>query len=363
MSIEIQLRQALADFDLDLDFSLSDNSVTALFGPSGAGKSTVINLIAGLQRPQHGRISINGTLVEHTRSNISLSPQRRNIGYVFQQARLFPHLNVEKNLLFGWQRAEHRASQTEISHLVTLLGIGSLLSRKPAALSGGEKQRVALGRAILSNPDLLLLDEPLTGLDHKRRDEILPYIERIRSEQQIPILYVSHSIDEVTRIADYLHIINRGKIVAKGSVSEVFSRIDLYPITGRFEAGAIIDGRITKHHRSLALSEIGFGRQTLTVPMVDAGVGESIRVRVRARDIIIARHKPEDISANNILQGEILDIRSGDGPYADLQLQCSDTRLIARITRHSAERLQLNVGATVYAVIKSVTIDRRAIRT
>ena len=362
MSIDIQLRQPLADFELDVDFSVRSNSVTALFGPSGAGKSTVINLIAGLQRPREGRITINGKVVEDTQARISLSPQTRNIGYVFQQARLFPHLNVERNLLFGWRRATDRANQTQISHLVKLLGIESLLHRKPAALSGGEKQRVALGRAILSNPDLLLLDEPLAALDHKRRDEILPYIERIRSEQQIPILYVSHSIDEVSRIADYLQIINRGKIVARGSVSEVFSRIDLYPITGRFEAGAIIDGEIARHHAALALSDISFGKQTLTVPLVDAEVGESIRVRIRARDIIIARHKPEDISANNILQGQILDIRAGDGPYADLQLQCSDTRLIARITRHSAERLDLQVGATVYAVIKSVTIDRRAIR-
>ena len=253
MSIEIQLRQPLADFELDVNFSVKSNSVTALFGPSGAGKSTVINLIAGLQRPREGRIIINGKVVEDTQARISLSPQSRNIGYVFQQARLFPHLNVERNLLFGWRRATDRANQTEISHLVKLLGIESLLQRKPAALSGGEKQRVALGRAILSNPELLLLDEPLAALDHKRRDEILPYIERIRSEQQIPILYVSHSIDEVSRIADYLQIINRGKIVARGSVSEVFSRIDLYPITGRFEAGAIIDGEIARHHPSLAV--------------------------------------------------------------------------------------------------------------
>ncbi|MGR8949195.1 MAG: molybdenum ABC transporter ATP-binding protein [Gammaproteobacteria bacterium] len=362
MSIEVQLQHPLADFELEVDFSIQANSVTALFGPSGAGKSTVINLIAGLQRPHHGRIEINGTVVEDTNNNISLSPQRRNIGYVFQQPRLFPHLNVEKNLLFGWRRASNRADKAEVDRLIDLLGIESLIHRKPIALSGGEKQRVALGRALLSNPALLLLDEPLAALDHKRRDEILPYIERIRSERQIPILYVSHSIDEVTRIADYLHIINRGSIVAEGSVSEVFSRIDLYPITGRFEAGAIIDGKISRHLPDLALSEIAFGKQTLTVPLVDASLGESIRVRVRARDIIIARSEPQGISANNILRGEILDIRVSDGPYADMQLQCGDARLIARITRHSADRLELAEGASVYAVIKSVTIDRRAIR-
>lgn len=362
MSVEINLRHPLADFTLDVQFSIESNSVTALFGPSGAGKSTIINFIAGLQRPAEGKISINGKVVENSATGISVSPRHRHIGYVFQQPRLFPHLTVEKNLLFGWRRAQNRVNEDEVKKLISLLGIEPLISRKPHALSGGEKQRVALGRAILSNPEMLLLDEPLAALDHKRRDDILPYIERLRNEQRIPILYVSHSIDEVTRIADQIHIINHGKLVASGSIADIFSRIDLYPITGRFEAGAIIDGEIVNHLSDLSLSQVAFGNQMLTVPEIDGKVGDAIRVRVRSRDIIISRVQPTEISANNVLQGKILDIKTDGGPYADLQLQCGQTKLIARITRHSSERLELVVGMLVFAVIKSVTIDRRALR-
>ena len=215
---------------------------------------------------------------------------------------------------------------------------------------------------MLTDPDLLLLDDPLAALDHKRRDEILPYIEKLRHEQQIPMLYVSHSIDEVTRIADNVYVINQGKIVAQGSVSEVFSRVDLYPITGRFEAGAIINGTIAQHRTDDGLTEIAFGDQILTVPLINGELGEAIRVRVRARDIIIALQRPEQISANNVLKGTLSDIRYFQDAYADLQLQCGNTRLIARITRHSATRLNLNVGEEVYAVVKSVTIDRKSLR-
>ncbi|MEM7468353.1 MAG: molybdenum ABC transporter ATP-binding protein [Pseudomonadota bacterium] len=362
MSVQIEIRHPLADFELQLKFGIDSNAVTALFGPSGAGKSTLINFVAGLQRPAHGLISINDRLVEDTTQNISLPPHQRRLGYVFQQPRLFPHLTVEKNLMFGWKRSAQPVAQSEVTRLIKLLGIESLIQRKPLALSGGEKQRVALGRALLSNPEVLLLDEPLAALDHKRRDEILPYIERVRHEHKIPILYVSHSIDEVTRIAEYIHIINAGKLVAEGSVSDVFSRIDLYPITGRFEAGAIIDGHITRHDANSALTEIGFGTSVLKVPAIDAEPGEAIRVRVRARDIIVARREPREISANNVLGGQIIDLRYPEGPYADLQIMCGETRLIARITQHSVTRLDLRVGAEIYAVIKSVTIDRRALR-
>ena len=362
MSIEIKIRHPLADFVLDVDFSIDANTTTALFGPSGAGKSTLINMLAGLQQPAEGRITINGRVVEDSDSQTSVAPQHRKIGYVFQQPHLFPHLSVEKNLLFGWRRTPSRVSETEITRLVDLLGIASLMNRKPRALSGGEKQRVALGRALLTNPDLLLLDEPLAALDHKRRDEILPYIEKVRQEQQIPMLYVSHSIDEVTRIADQVHIINAGKIVTAGSVSDVFSRVDLYPITGRFEAGAVIDGEISQNHHEHGLTEISFGTQILTVPLIKGKKGDAIRVRVRARDIIIAKQKPEAISANNIFKGVILDIRATEDLYADLQIQCDTSRLLARITRHSAARLDLQIGNEVYAVIKSVTVDRRTLR-
>lgn len=356
MTVEVELRHRQGGFDLDLTFAVGRSGITALFGPSGAGKSTAINAVAGLIRPDHGRIRINGQVVFDAETGVFVPPRRRNVGYVFQDGRLFPHLNVRKNLLYGWRRASRRADGGEIDRLIGLLGLETLLDRRPASLSGGEKQRVAIGRAVLKGPDLLLLDEPLAALDRKRRDEILPYLVRLRDEYGVPMLYVSHAIDEVTRIADSVQVMDGGRIVASGPVAEVFARLDLFPLTGRFEAGTVIDTTVKSHDAGYGLSVLAFDGGALTVPIIEEPVGAKVRVRIRARDIMIALQSPEAISANNVLPGFVTDIRNDPETYADVQIACGSARLIARITRKSLDRLGLAPGAPVHAVIKSVTI-------
>ncbi len=356
MTVRVSLRHQLGTFDLDLAFEVEETGVTALFGPSGAGKSTIINAVAGLLRPDRGRIRINGQVVYDSDAGIFVPPRRRNVGYVFQDARLFPHLSVRRNLLYGWRRTRDRISGPEIYRLVTLLGLETLLDRRPLSLSGGEKQRVAIGRAVLRSPDLLLLDEPLSGLDRKRRDEILPYLARLRDAYGVPMLYVSHAIDEVTRLADTVQVVDGGRIVAAGPVADIFSRLDLFPLTGRFEAGSVIDTTVVRHDDAYGLTLLGFTGGELTVPHVSAAAGENIRVRIRAQDIVIALGPPDAISSNNVIAAHVSGIRVDPETYADVQLTCGSIRLVARITRRSLDRLELEPGKAVYAIIKSVTI-------
>lgn len=361
MSVEIALSHRLADFALDVDFVVDRPGITALFGPSGSGKTTIIEAVAGLLRPDSGRIAVNGTPLLDTARGLDVPPRRRRFGYVFQDARLFPHLSVRSNLLFGWKRARPRAPQAEIDRIVELLGLGRLLARAPRTLSGGERQRVALGRALLSSPRLLLLDEPMAALDQARRQEILPYLERLRDETRTPMLYVSHAIDEVTRLADRMVVLNEGRIAAAGSVFDITARLDLFPITGRFEAGAVIETRVKSHDEVHDLTELALDGHSLLVPRVDATPGTQVRVRIRARDVTLALDRPARISANIILPATVTEIRSDPGAHADVQLACGDARLIARITRHSVARLALAPGTPVFALVKSITVDRRSL--
>jgi molybdate transport system ATP-binding protein len=361
MTLDIALNHRHGDFEIDLGVTIETPGVTALFGPSGAGKSTVMHMVAGLLRPQAGRIAMDGTVLVDTAKGIWVPPHRRRVGCVFQDARLFPHMTVRRNLLFGWRRTGKRAGVGEIDHLIALLGIEHLLTRLPAGLSGGERQRVALGRAILGDPSILLLDEPLAALDAARKAEIMPYLERIRDEAGLPIVYVSHAIDEVARLADRMIVLDKGRAAATGSVFDIMSRLDLFPLTGRFEAGAVLDGRVAAHDPRDGLSDIVFDGGRLVVPRVDQAVGETIRVRIRARDIVLARQAPSNISVNNMLPATVVQIREDPGTFADVQLICGPTRLVARITRRSARRLGLAPGVPVHALIKTVTIDRRSL--
>ncbi len=361
MSVEIAIAHRFAGFALDVDFTVDRPGITALFGPSGSGKTTTIDAVAGLLRPDRGRIAVNGTPLLDTARGLDVPPRRRRFGYVFQDARLFPHLSVESNLLFGWKRAATRAPQAEIDHVIALLGLDHLLARAPRTLSGGERQRVALGRALLSSPRLLLLDEPLAALDHARKQEILPYLERIRDEARTPMLYVSHAIDEVTRLADRMIVLNEGTIAAEGSVFDITARLDLFPITGRFAAGAVIETRVKAHDGDHHLTELAFDGHGLFVPRIDAAPGTAVRVRIRARDVTLALDEPTRISANIILPATVTEIRADPGAHADVQLACGDARLIARITRHSVERLALAPGTSVFALVKSITVDRRSL--
>jgi molybdate transport system ATP-binding protein len=289
---------------------------------------------------------------------IDVPAHARRIGVVFQDARLFPHLSVRGNLLYGWRRAAKKPSQHDIDHVVTLLGLESLLERRPRTLSGGERSRVALGRALLMAPRALLLDEPLVALDAARKAEILPYLERLRDEAKIPILYVSHALDEVARLADRIIVLDRGRVVAEGSVFDVTSRLDLLTRTELF-TGTVLQAVVEKHDTAFSLTQLGIGSEHLIVPHLDRAVGESVRVRIDAQDVMLALTRPEGISANNVLAVIVAAVKADGGPHADVQLALGEARLTARITRRSAERLNLKPGNAVFAVIKTVTVGGR----
>ena len=360
MSLSVEIALARPGFALDVAFD-SPGGVTALFGRSGAGKSTIAGLLAGLVRPDRGRILVDGEVMVDRAAGIFVPPHRRRIGSVFQDGRLFPHLTVRQNLLYGAWFARRQASGKPLADIVELLGIGHLLDRRPATLSGGEKQRVAIGRALLASPRLLLMDEPLASLDARRKDEILPYLERLRDEARVPIVYVSHSIAEVTRLATTIVLISAGRVHAVGPVQDVMGRAGLYPLAGRFEAGAVLGVRITAHDPRWSLTELtgDFGR--LTVPRLDAPVGTALRVRIRARDVILAVTRPTGISALNVLAAEVDRLVPIEEGALEVQLRLGGERLLARVTRRSGEALGLAAGREVFAVIKTVAIDRRSL--
>lgn len=358
MTISVDIRHPFPGFELETRFDIGGSGITAIFGPSGSGKSTVINAIAGLLSPRAGRIAFNGETVFNSAEGIFVPSRKRRVGYVFQDARLFPHMNVRRNLDFGARRTKTPHPKAEADRIVEMLAIGHLLDRYPATLSGGERQRVAIGRALLGNPRILLLDEPMAALDQGRKAEIMPYLERIRDEATVPVVYVSHSLDEVTRLADDMVLLNAGKIAATGTVFDITSRLDLFPLTGRFEAGTVIDCAVKEQDGRDHLSLLTFEGGDIWVPEVAARVGERIRMRIRARDIIIALDEPKGLSANNTVAGTISDIRLDEGPFLDVLIDCGGVKLIARITHRSRNRLDLRTGQKVYALIKSVSVDR-----
>jgi molybdate transport system ATP-binding protein len=359
--LEVDIEHRLADFALDIHFR-AGRGLTALFGRSGAGKTSVVNAIAGLLRPRRGRIVMDGSVLLDTERGICVPTNRRRVGYVFQEGRLFPHLTVRQNLLFGrWFAPPRERRAANLDDAVDLLGIAALLDRRPGRLSGGEKQRVAIGRALLASPRLLLMDEPLASLDARRKDEILPYLERLRDEARIPIVYVSHSIAEVTRLATTIVLILAGRVHAVGPVQEVMGRAELYPLAGRFEAGAVLSVRITAHDPHWSLTQLTGDFGGLTVPRLDAAVGTALRVRIRARDVILAVARPTGISALNVLSAEVERLVPIEEGALDVQLRLGGERLLARVTRRSGEALGLAVGREVFAVIKTVAIDRRSL--
>ena len=354
MSLDVELRHRLGSFRLDASFQIEGRGVTALFGPSGAGKTTIVNAIAGLLRPEHGRIVLADQTLLDTRARIFVPARRRRAGYVFQDARLFPHLNVEKNLRFGWRRAETRASREEFGEMLDLLGLAPLLHRKPARLSGGEKSRVALGRALLASPRLLLLDEPLAALDAARKAEILPYLERLRDRARLPMIYVTHSVDEVSRLADAMIVLDAGAVAAQGSVFDLLSDPEFGALVPAH--GAVFPARIAGQ-RADGLTALDFDGGSLLVPRLPSPNGARLRVRLRADEVMLALAAPAAISANNVLPAEVMAIHPAGDTNVDVRLRCGNVRLISRITRASLTRLGLRPGTRVFAIVKAVTID------
>ncbi|MEK9971657.1 MAG: molybdenum ABC transporter ATP-binding protein [Ferrovibrio sp.] len=356
MSLEVDIAHDFGGFALQAQFACAPG-LTALFGRSGAGKTTLVNAIAGLLAPHRARISVNGRVLTDTQAGIRVPPHQRRIGYVFQDARLFPHLNVRSNLLYGRFFAR-RQDGIAFDRVVDLLGIAHLLQRQPASLSGGEKQRVAIGRALLARPELLLMDEPLASLDGARKEEILPYLERLRDDLKLPIVYVSHAIPEVTRLADTVVLLSDGRVQAVGSVEDLTARLDLFPLTGRYEAGAVLGATLLRHDEAWGLSVLQTRAGEFLVPRVERPPGSAIRIRIRARDVTLALTPPMDTSALNILPGTVAELKTGgDSPQIEVRIDCHGDMLLARITRLSAERLGLRPGKPVYAMIKTVALD------
>ena len=358
MTIDIRLHHRFGAFVLDAAFAIERPGITALFGPSGAGKSTVANAIAGLFKPADGRIVIGDHIVFDSAARIALPPRVRRIGYVFQDARLFPHMTVENNLRFGWRRASERVGNDEFARIVHLLGLDDLLARRPAKLSGGEKSRVALGRALLSSPSLLILDEPLAALDAQRKAEILPWLERLREQAALPMIYVTHALDEVARLADSIVLLRKGKVVAQGAAFDLLPDLEFASLAGTTPLGAVFAARVLAH-RDDGLTELAFDGGTLFVPRLDAPVAAKLRVRLRAEDVMLARVIPGAISANNVLATTVAAVRAADDVHADVQLACGATKIAARITRASLARLGIKPGMAMFAIVKSVIVDSR----
>jgi len=360
--IEVAVQQNLGAFSLDVDFR-TDGRFVALFGHSGSGKTTLINLIAGLTRPARGRIVIDGDTLVDTARGIFVPACKRRLGMVFQEGRLFPHLSVKQNLLYGaWFAGTVDKSGAELARVADLLGIAHLLPRYPNKLSGGEKQRVAIGRALLASPKLLLMDEPLASLDDARKLEIMPYLERLRDEAGIPIIYVSHSVGEVARLSDTLVVLSAGKMRACGPTLDLMRRVDLFPAgEGGDDAGALILARVERHDPDYDLTTLVSRAGEWRMPRLDIAEGKDVRMQIKARDVMLSREKPDEVSALNVFRGVVEEIGDVDGPCVELRVNCKGETLVARLTRFSVERLQLAVGEPVYAIVKSVSFDRRTL--
>ncbi|MEP9352012.1 molybdenum ABC transporter ATP-binding protein [Xanthobacter sp. KR7-65] len=357
IEIDVSLARSTG-FRLEARFDAPGSGVTALFGRSGSGKTTIIQLVAGSIRPDAGRIAVDGETFFDSARGIDIGMEKRGCGYVFQDARLFPHMSVENNLRYGERRAR-RARTIGFDAVVQMLGIAHLLKRRPHTLSGGEKQRVAIGRALLSQPRLLLMDEPLASLDEMRKGEILPYLERLRDELALPILYVSHSVEEVLRLSDAVAAVADGKVIACGGLSDVLSRPELLPVLGRFDLGTILDCVVTAHDPELGLSTVAFADGELRVPLVGRPIGAAARVRIRSRDVSLSLSRPIDVSVTNRIGGTISSIRRAEGPFSDVELALPHGRLHALVTQESVIRLGLEPGMQVWAMIKAVTVDSR----
>jgi molybdate transport system ATP-binding protein len=360
--VDANFRLRRGDFTLDAKFT-TEGGLTALFGRSGAGKSTIVDCIAGLIRPDSGYLRIAGETLFDKAAGINLPPERRRVGYVFQDARLFPHMRVRGNLEYGMKLVAAPERRHTVADVVALLGIEKLLDRYPAELSGGEVQRVAIGRALLASPKLLLMDEPLAALDYDRKAEIMPFIERLRDEAGVPIIYVSHAVEEVVRLADTMVVLAEGDTVAFGDVEDIMSRLDLRPHTGRFEAGAVIHVWVAGHDDTYMLTELGFGAGSIWVPRLELDRGTPLRLRLRARDVSLSLERPVGSMTLNVFEGTIVDIENvaeGVSPHVDVLVNAG-APVIARVTRRSVAEHGLRPGMKVYASVKTSSIDRHSL--
>jgi molybdate transport system ATP-binding protein len=355
--LRVELRKRRGDFALDVTFSAPTPGVTALFGRSGCGKSTLISLIAGLLHPDGGRIVVDDDVLYDGERHMSVDARHRRMGVVFQDARLFPHLSARGNLQYGARRLSRGVAITAVfDDVVNLLGLEKLIDRRPHELSGGEKQRVALGRALLAQPRLLLLDEPLAALDLARREEVLPYLERLRDAFAIPIIYVSHQFDEVLRLATRVVLLDAGRVAADGDIATVSRDPQLRAIVGPDSVGAVLSGQVERVDTT-GLAVLRVGDAELTVEMDDAVVGQRIQIQLLARDVIVACELPRALSVRNVVSARVVSVTPDVGRTVLVELDIGRTStLLARITARASQELALIADKRVWALIKSVSL-------
>ena len=358
MSLKVAVEKRLESFTLDVKFDAPMPGVVALFGPSGCGKSMTINIIAGLLVPDRGRISLDDGVLLDTARQVAVAAERRGIGYVFQDARLFPHLNVASNLQYA-QRRTRRAPYVSLERVLSLLDLEPLLERRAHQLSGGERQRVAIGRALLSQPQLLLLDEPLAALDRERREEVLPYLEILRDQLSIPMIYVSHQFDEVLRLATDIVLMQSGRVAAEGSITQMSLDPKLRALIGPDAVGAVLDGTVIGEDAAGGLVRVRMGDGEIRVEAAALAAGTRLRVQLLARDVIVSTRAPQYLSVRNSLQGVVTSIE-GDGEGSGSDLVAINigvgTSILARVTRAASRELELAKGMPVWALIKAVSL-------
>lgn len=354
--LDIRLIKQQGGFQLDVVFQTANTGITVLFGPSGAGKTSVINMVAGLTRPDRGRIVVQDRLLFDSEKKVDDPPEKRSIGYIFQDGRLFPHLTVHGNLTYGMKLTPRSQRYVEFSQVVDLLGIAHLMNRRPAGLSGGEKQRVAIGRALLTSPRLLLMDEPLASLDLARKSEVTPFIAKLPAAFSIPIIYVTHSVGEVMQLADSLVLLKSGKSATAGKMTEVVQSPEFQDAIGRQEAFSAASMIVKHHDTSAGLTLLQGPDTSLKVPLMNTPVGEAVRLRIRARDVAVALEPPSRTSFQNILTADIQRLEVVDNFLVDVSLNVGFA-LLARVTIKAKNDLGLKVGQKVYALIKSMSIS------
>lgn len=360
--LDVKFAKSFGDFELDIAFT-AGAGLTALFGPSGAGKTTIVNVLAGLERPDSGFVRVNGNSLFDSDTDVNVAPNARRLGYVFQDARLFPHMTVERNLRYGMPKQNGAEKATSFDDVVRILDLPHILDRRPHNLSGGEKQRVAIGRALLANPKLLLMDEPLSSLDPLRRLEVMPFIEKMRDEFGIPIVYVSHTVAEIIRLADTVIVLDHGRIVAEGSVEDVLSRLD---VQAEFEAtgaeppdfGTVLNAVLDSNLSGDGLSQLDIAGEKMLVPQLNANQGDRVRVRIRARDVALSLEAPQKLSVLNAFKGRVTEVIKTGPAHVDVQLETlNGTRIWSRITRKSQRDLNIAVDTVAWALIKSVALE------
>ena len=352
--LQVDISKRLGEFVVEASFA-SEGRVTGLFGASGAGKTSLINMIAGLLRPDRGRISIDGETLDDTAASVRVPVHRRRIGYVFQDARLFPHLDVRQNLDYGRRMNRLADDAAQRKRVTGLLDIGHLLDRRPGRLSGGERQRVALGRALLLRPRLLLLDEPLASLDVARREEVLPYLVALRDRLSIPMVYVSHQFDEVLRLATHLVLLEGGRVLAEGAVEEMSLYPELQSIIGPDLAGAVIEGLVTRINSDTGSAELAVGAGTLQVSLREVQIGARVRLQLLARDVILATQPVQGLSVRNALASTVIAISDDEYGAALVRVDVGGAIVLARITQDARRALSLRPGDAVWTLVKAVS--------